>query len=531
MTWPFGAKRRALEAQTAANNAIAEFMRQRSFEAAQFTRTIGEWKWDGGFSNTDVLGSLPVIRSRSRDMAKNSPLYARFIQLMRENVVGDGFRFKALPAKDAADPLSVDADAARRLEYHWWKWASNPGFADVAKRQNLVQLLALAVENWVRDGEAFLFVDTYAQNRYGVAVRIVRADCIDETMNATLDDGRVVRGGIEFDTATNRPTAYYFNGSRADSQGVVFNGREKMRVEAQYVIHLFERHDADQVRGVPLGYAALAPLKMLDEYTKAELVAARHEACTVGVFHSPQSQVAPQGGAPSSEQKAQAREMIAAGQEIWLPAGWDYDSHTPNHPNRGWTDYSQSLQRLVSIGLGVDFTELTGNATGGISVSVRQAILRTREMYRTRQGEVVSLVLDRLYHAWLRSFLSLSVSGELSLHDFDRLCDHEFQGRRWGWVDPAAEVNAATTAVAHGWRTDAEVAADYGNDIDDNIAEAARVRGPKEAAGLITIGNGQGSAPVKAEPDPKEEPDDEGAAPARKAAAKSKSRKAAGGRK
>ena len=499
MMWPWGDKARALKAQIAANNAIAEFMQQRSFEAARITREIADWKWDGGFTNTEVLSALPTIRNRSRDMAKNSTLYARYIQLMRENVVGDGFRLKAMPAESVSDLASIDKATAALLEYHWWRWASNPGFVDMGRRQNLTQLLALAVENWVRDGEAFIILNAAAQNRYGLSLRLVRADCIDETRNCT-ESGRLIRGGIEIDPETNAPVAYWFDGTRSDGYGgtMTWRGKSQVRIEARHVIHLFERHDADQVRGVPLGYAALVPLKMLDEYTKAELVAARHEACTVGVFHSPLPSNAAVGGAPSSAQKGEARRMIQAGQEIWLPSGWDYDSHTPNHPNRGWADFSVGLQRMVSVGLGVDFTELTGNAGGGISVSVRQAILRTREMYKTRQGIVASLVLDRLYHAWLRSFLSLRVSGDLRLADFDRLCDHEFQGRRWGWVDPSAEVNAATTAVAHGWRTDAEVAADYGNDIDDNIEEALRVKDAKEAAGLITVGNGNASQPANA---------------------------------
>ena len=155
MKWfSFGAKARALEAQTRANDAIADFMRQRSFESAQTLREVASWTWDGGFSNLEVLSALSTIRSRSREMAKNSPLYARFIQLMRENVVGDGFRFKALPSVSADAPLEIDADAAKHIEYHFWRWASNPGLADGGLRQNLTQLLALAVENWTRDGEA-----------------------------------------------------------------------------------------------------------------------------------------------------------------------------------------------------------------------------------------------------------------------------------------------------------------------------------------------------------------------------------------
>ena len=486
--WPFSSRRAEKKAPTPAPGGVAF----RSFDAAMFERTLSNWRWDGGFTNTEILSALPVIRSRSRDMAKNSPLYARYIQLMRENVVGDGFRFKALPAVSPADPTSIDNRAAETLEYHWWKWATNPSAVDAGRRQNLTQILQLAVENWVRDGEAFIILDDTAQNRYGLNLRVVRADCIDETVNFDMGDGLAVRGGVEFDIATGTPRAYWFNGSRADNGGVVyFHSKPIVRIEARRVIHLFERHEADQMRGVPLGYAALVPLKMLDEYTRAELVAARAEACTVGIFKSPYDSMNPAKFEVSDKEKDKAANMIREGQNLWLPPGFDFASHTPSHPNRAWADYSTNLQRLVATGLGVDFTELTGNASAAISVSVRQSILRTREMYKTRQRVVSSLVLDRLYHAWLRSFLSLAVSGDLTLADFERLSDHEFKGRRWGWIDPTAEVNAATIAVAHGWRTDAEVASDYGNHIDDDIKEAARVRPAKEAAGLVTLPSGQ----------------------------------------
>ena len=153
------------------------------------------------------------------------------------------------------------------------------------------------------------------------------------------------------------------------------------------------------------------------------------------------------------------------------------------------------MQRQIAVGLGVDFAELTGNGDGTISAVARQSMLRTREMYKDRQRTVAALVLNRLYYAWLHSFLRLSVSGEWEDDaDFTRLGDHEFQGRRWGWIEPTAEVNAAVVAVAHGWRSDAEIAAEYGNDIDDNIREAARIDSAKAEAGLITIGNGLGSS-------------------------------------
>jgi YebC/PmpR family DNA-binding regulatory protein len=50
------------------------------------------------------------------------------------------------------------------------------------------------------------------------------------------------------------------------------------------VIHGFETRDEDQPRGIPGGHAALIKLKMLDELDRAELTAARDEACSVRTY-------------------------------------------------------------------------------------------------------------------------------------------------------------------------------------------------------------------------------------------------------
>ena len=499
--WPFSRKAKPVADNSAADamERFTAYLRERAFDAQLPLRELAAWHWDGGFDNMDVIGALPSIRSRSRDMAKNSPLYARYIQLMRENVVGDGFRFKALPFADAAKPEEIDRDAARFLEYHWWRWSRNPLFVDTGRRQNLTQLLALAVENWTRDGEAFMLLDLSAQNPYGISLRLIRSDCVDETVNMEIDENTVVRGGIEFKRDTTAPVAYYFNGQRADGFGdILYRGKTRLRIPAQFVIHLFEHHDAGQIRGVPLGYSALVPLKMLDEYTKAELTAARFEACTMAVMESPyfdgQAQYTIKDG-----QRKKAMEIVKNGEFLTLPPGYKMNAYTPAHPNRGWVDFSRNLQRLISTGLGVDYAELTGNGDGTISAVARQSMIRTREMYKDRQRTVAALVLNRLFYAWLHSFLRLSASGDYTEDDFRRLGDHEFQGRRWGWIEPTAEVDAAVVAVAHGWRTDAEVAAEYGNDIDDNITEARRIALPKLEAGLVTVGNGLGSQSATAD--------------------------------
>ncbi len=90
--------------------------RIRSFAAAEQSRILAPWTFDGGFSNGEVASALSLIRARSRDMAKNSEQYLRWLDAFVANVVGTGFTFKAMPlGMDGVD--SIDDEAARFLQY------------------------------------------------------------------------------------------------------------------------------------------------------------------------------------------------------------------------------------------------------------------------------------------------------------------------------------------------------------------------------------------------------------------------------
>jgi capsid protein len=103
---------------------------------------------------------------------------------------------------------------------------------------------------------------------------------------------------------------------------------------------------------------------------------------------------------------------------------------------------------------------------------------------------------------WLKSFLGLAVSGNYPAEKFPKFAEHEFRGRRWMWVDPMKDMNAAETAVLRGWKTNAQVAADMGTDFDDNIEELKR---EKELAGGILA---EPKQPTKVTNE-QEKPDDE----------------------
>ena len=477
----------------------------RAFAAAEVSRVLGAWKWDGGFSNQEVAASLASVRARSREMAKNNGDFAKFIQLFKANVVGaSGFRLKSTAVK-SIDAPDLDADAAYMVEYHFARWCGNRAWCDVTGTKKFAALCRLAAEYWARDGECFAWIDRHAQNAYGVALRVVRPDACPEWMQGTTPDGNWIRNGVEVAPETFRPVAYYFDAREEDrTLPVVHGGRTHhlMRVPADDVVHVYTQHDETQTRGVPLAHAALRIGKMLEQYNEAELVAAREEANTIGIFH------APLGREGEISALNEDRESVGAltqdsrpGQKVVLPEGWDYKTDTPQHPNREVTAFKATMKRDLANALNVEYANFA-NDWGGVNYSsVRAGTLAERDCWMMLQDDFVDQFCTPVFRAWLASFLRLGASGNLRASDFERLAEHEFRGRRWAWVDPMRDVNAAVVAVEHNWKTNAQVAAEYGADYDDNLEQAAYEAGQREKFGIAVAANAKTEASDEEEAD------------------------------
>lgn len=473
------------KSRKAANKA---FGMVRAFVAAEVNAILSPWKYDGGFSNTEVATALSTMRNHSRDMQKNSELYARWLGLFVANVVGDvGFTFIPKPVTKIGE-TDVDTKNAYFLKYHFWKWATNPKFSDVTGRKTFAAIARLIAENWARDGEGIIYVDTHAQNPYGIALRVIRPDALDENMNQETVAGtsnRAIRNGVEIDKNTLRPTAYYFKTSAEDSASYSFNGSGYMRIEADKVIHVFTQHDECQTRGIPLGHAVLRKLKMLDEYNFAEICAARDEANTVGYYHAPagrESEIARLNeDKDSSTYLCQKSEPL---QRYVLPPGWEFETKTPQHPNRELVAFKNSMIRDIACGLNLEYANFSNDWAGVSFSSVRVGTLAERDYWRVQQMQMIEQFATPIFYIWLKSFLGLAASGTLKAADFDRLSEHEFRGRRWDWVDPMKDINASILAVQHGWKTNEQVAADYGGDYYDNLKDLEAEKKAAEDAGL-----------------------------------------------
>ena len=466
----------------------------RSFALAQTTRLLSGWKWDGGFSAQEIRGQLATIRSRSREMAKNNPHMKRYLQLFETNVVGEGFRFKSTPHDGfpGSDSWKLDTGASKFIEYHWKQFCTmrdlttRQTYCDATGRKTVAQMDRLNAKTWARDGEYFI-IPQVADNPYGISFRIIRPDACDETYfqegSATTNP---VYCGVELDRISGSEVAYYFNTTDPQSGYRGLRGH-LVRISASRVIHGFTQEDEDQTRGIPLGHASLIKLKMMEEYDRAEITAAREEACSTRSYES--SAEDPEGvvDLTDKDNADTANALVAEtepGQKQVLPIGWTEKIHTPQHPNRELTAFKDAMTKDVFSGFNVEYSNGANNWQGVSFSSVRQGTISERDGWKILQADMISQNKCRMFLMWLDSFLSLRISGNYPKEKQAKFSEHKFLGRRWMWVDPARDMAAAKMAVDNGWRTNTEVTDDLGGDFDDNLEETKRENDSRDKAGI-----------------------------------------------
>lgn len=459
----------------------------RGFAAAQTDRLLSGWRYDGGVTPSEISAHLGTIRARSREMAKDSSHFKRWLGLNVINIVGESFVLNSMPHDGPPSNQRLDEAAAKIIEYHWWKFcnwrdpATQQTYFDYTGRKTESDMDRLCVKMWKRDGEYFIEKIRTDLNPYGIAFRVLRPDWCDHTYNVS-DTGRgtLIHCGVEKDLRTRRPVAYWFYTIPQNAHAYNRGGRPLVSIPASRIIHGFTQDDEDQPRGIPAAHAFLVKLKMLEHYDKAELTAAIDEACSIRQYTSEKPNdmdafVDLTGTEEDAKALADALVMDKEpGQSEILPPGWKGEVTTPQHPNRELTSFKDSMLRDVASGGDVEYSNFANNWSGVSFSSVRVGTISERDAWKVAQSEMISQCKTPQFLAWLQSFLELSVSGSLPMEKYEKFSEHEFRGRRWMWVDPMKDMAAAVVAVDHGWKTNTQVAGDLGQDFDDNVDEIGR---------------------------------------------------------
>lgn len=462
---------------------------------SETSRLVSSWFTQGTPINQEIESSLTALRTRSRDLAKNSDYIRRFFQMAKSNVVGPhGFKFtsQVMRSNGKAD------EPARYAVEKGWKEFSKKGVPCAQDRLSLWDIQNLAVESLFRDGEVILLQYSGPnENRFGISYKFVDPQALDVSHKGE-HGGNPVKMGIETDSR-GRVIAYHFKSTDTTHKAYYeVGGKGAVRVEAKNVIHRFLIEYADQIRGVPHLAAAMFRLKMLDEYESAELVAARLAASTMGFIERGEDGGSFEGvnavgdyeedfddypEEPTIEAEAGAFHYIENGAKIHEWSG--------NHTPAAYGAFVKGILRGIASSLGVSYNSLANDLEGVNYSSIRQAVLEDRDFWKAVQNWIIENILEEIFSRWLesallRGVLTMPNGNTLNPSNIDRYLNHTFTGRRWTWVDPLKDVTANEKAIQLKIRSRSSIIREQGDDPAEVWQEIAEEDELLKSLGIST---------------------------------------------
>lgn len=493
------------------------------YAGAGFRENLANWNPGLADADGDALRDLPMLRSRSRDLVRSSPIAAGAIDTDVSHVVGTGL---SLQSRIDAKRLGLTPEAAAEwqgnTEREFLLWAANE-FADAYGELNFYELQNLSYRTAQESGDAFVvLVDKKRPSwPYRLALQVIEADRVCNP-NGTSDTDKLV-AGIERDAtgevkaahiASRHPGSYLFRDGRPIVwTRVPFRGNSGRR----NLLHLKRKLRPGQTRGIPVLAPIIEPLKQLTRYSQAEVDAAVNSAA-FAVF----TKMDPDAFREVFTEDAQ--EQIISNAQRWdgslgtakavnLLPGESIETANMARPNPNFDPFVAAVMRQVGMGLNIPFEVLVKHFSSSYSAA-RAALLDAWRTFKIRREWLAAKLCQPVYEEWLADAVA---TGRISAPGFfadvgvrAAWCRAMWAGDGPGAIDPLKEASAAEKRMQIGLSTLAEEITAYdGGDWDSKHAQQVLERKARERDGLAaSVNQPQPGAAVVPGNNPVPEPDD-----------------------
>jgi len=482
-----------------------------SYRGAEKNRLRGDWKALNGSADADLLGDLPTLRQRSRDLNRNDAHASAITGTVVANVVGTGLRPQSRPDADALalrlDDVTLFARAAERA---WRRWCPT---ADSQNRMDFYEIQALVKRQILENGEVFvlpLMLKNDRTRRYRLALEIIEADRVETP--PSLRGNPNVRDGVELGER-GEPIAYHI---RKHHPGDVILGQSRIwqnewvrypavnKAGRKNVLHLYAVKRPGQTRGEPFFAPVLSAFKDLGDFMEAEIVAARVAACFVAFVTKTDPNVEFTGH--QTDASGNRIESMEPGMVQYLGAGESINFGDPKRPSGTFEPFVLAVLRSIGASLGLPLELVLKDFSRTNYSSARAALLEARRYFRADQTWLASRLCQPCYEwvleeAWLNEDLpAVNLFGD-QREDWLRA---SWIAPGWGWVDPVKEVESSKLAIESRLSTLADECAAQGRDWEDVLVQQKREQDRRKELGLaepVATPSGPGRPALPADPE------------------------------
>lgn len=472
---PFGKSAPADASEGTQGRISAEAQDTRWRGASRTLRSMQSWVASIGSATSDLPSTeLRTLRARSRDAFRGNMIARAALTRPRTNIVGTGLMCR--PSVDY-ETLGISADEAEALNTQmrssWERWAEDPVECDIEATNDIYGQQSLALLSAMSSGDVFVLTPQVRRNG-GVSelkLQLVEADRISnphEGMDtATRIEGVEIRDGM--------PIGYWIRnthpGDRVNTAYPRWDyypafGEATGRRRVLQVWNDKER--PGQVRGAPFLAPILEPLKQIERYSSAELMAAVVSGMLT-VFLEKDAQQSGENGEQLGAFGGEAGGDVALGNGavVDLAPGEKATVVDPSRPNVNFDPFFMAVVKQIGAALELPVDELLLHYQSSYSAA-RAAMLQAWRFYIARRWALTQQFCQPVYGLHIDEEVA---SGRLSLPGYsDPIRRRAYTRALWigparGAMDEEKEASAAKTRIEIGVSNESiETAAMAGED-------------------------------------------------------------------
>lgn len=490
------------------------------FGASKTRRQTSQWLPIDGDPDVTITYELSDLRSRSRDMQRNTPIAAGAINTAVTNVVGAGLTLQARIDRSVLNLTDEQADAWERAAEREWALFSDTKECDLARTLKFSAITELAFRQVLENGDIFINLPRIPRGftPYQLRLQLIEADRVSNKDG--VSDTKELVMGVHKD-ANGAPFAYDIC-----NQFPWYNTQDKTAREWQTIkawgeqtglpniLHLFRPLRPGQSRGIPYLTPVIEPLKQLDRYTESELMAAVISSMFTVFIETEKGtsdfdigDLGAETGATTSDKDVK----LASGAIIDLAKGEKITTANPGRPNSAFDPFVIAILRQIGVALEIPYEILIKHFTASYSAS-RAALLEAWKFFITRRTWLSDNFCQPVYEVFLYEAIT---SGRLSAPGFFKFPEirraytsAEWIGPAQGQLDPVKETNAAGKRLELRISTISKETAALGGDWDRNFPQIRKETEQLRSIGLTPPAEGpKPAAQPETPPDSKDTED------------------------
>ena len=322
---------------------------------------------------------------KARYFEANNGLLNRLADLFEQYTVGVGFQFIPGGLDD------VWTESAKRWFEEWSM------VCDLATRLPFSSIQSQCARAWFIDGEVFLHLTRSRMAPYHPRIQVIEAHRVATPDMAPEGRGsNKVMDGIEFNK-DGRPVAYFVRDGWEDDT--------YRRIDADFIVHIFEPSRPGQIRGLPFIYPVINDLHDLDDLQVYEMDAAKEAAKTAKVIKTasgeapdPESAlrndievVGPDGS--TVERTQYYKQTFGAEVEV-LRTGDEMQQFVSQRPSVAVKDYWDYIISKICAGVGISKLLVYPFSLQG---TVSRADLDVADAFFRSRSAVLGAAFSRVY--------------------------------------------------------------------------------------------------------------------------------------